>query len=153
MSAREVEQDRAIQAVRRVRSVREADSRQGLQRAVQERRTAGARVAALRRRLAGTEEFDAGTANDYLAGRASLGALGEALREAESAWEASRTVTETARAAWQADRARLAAIDLLLARRTAERAAERARREARDLDDLAAERWLRRNLGDREEDR
>jgi flagellar export protein FliJ len=141
--SRAPEQDRGILAVRRVRSVREADSRLGLQRAVAERRTAGARVAALRHRLAAAATFDSGETTDFLAGRHRLAALGEALRAAESAWESSRTLTESARSAWQADRARLAAIDLLLERRAAERRAERARREARDLDDLAAQRWLR----------
>ncbi|MBO9523536.1 MAG: flagellar FliJ family protein [Nocardioidaceae bacterium] len=137
------ELDRGILAVRRVRSVREADSRLGLQRAVAERRTAGARVAALRQRLAGTSAFTTGETSEFLAGRADLAALGEAVRAAEAAWETSRTLTETARSAWQADRARLAAIDLLLERRVAERRAERERREARELDDLAAQRWLR----------
>jgi flagellar export protein FliJ len=137
------EHDRGILAVRRVRSVREADSRLGLQRAVAERRTAGARVAALRQRIARSAPFSVGGTTDYLDGRTTLAALGEALRAAERDWERSRVLTETARATWQADRARLAAIDLLLERRDAERRAERVRREARDLDDLASQRWLR----------
>lgn len=143
MSRRQELQDRGVRAVRRVRSVREQDSRQGLQQAVSERRTASARVAALRRRLAEADDFVSGTTTGFLLGRSSLQALGSALRDAEETWETSGTVVESARAQWQVDRTRLAAIDLLLARRAAMRRAEQARRDARELDDLAAERWLR----------
>lgn len=140
---RDHEQDRAVNAVRRVRSVREQDSRIGLQQAVQERRTASGRVAALRRRLADADDFVSGTATGFLLGRTTLQALGSALREAEETWESSGTVVESARSQWRTDHARLLAIDLLLARRAAMRRAEQARREARELDDLAGQRWLR----------
>jgi len=143
VSRRPQDLDRGILAVRRVRSVREQDSRQGLQQAVAERRTAGARVAALRRRLADADDFVAGTATGFLLGRTTLQALGSALREAETAWQTSGTVVDSARSQWQIDRVRLAAIDLLLARRAAMRRAEEARREARRLDDLGTQRWLR----------
>lgn len=144
MSARTVhEDDRGMLAVRRVRRVREQDSRIGLQQAVEERRVAGARVSALRRRLASEPAYDAGSVLGFVATRHTLQALTAALREAQEAWEASRTLTEAARERWQLDRARLEAIDLLLARRAAARRAERLRREAAELDDLAAQRWLR----------
>jgi flagellar FliJ protein len=136
-------QDPGMHAVRRVRAVRETDSRIGLQQAVAERRAAGARVAALRRRLAEADDFAAGSTTGFLLGRSTLQALGSALREAQKSWETGGTVVESARAQWQTDYARLAAIDLLLARRAAFRRVEDARREARELDDLAAQRWLR----------
>lgn len=148
---RQSEQDRGIRAVRRVRSVRETDSRVGLQQAVTERRTAGARVNALRRRIGDADDFTDGSTTDFVGSRAKLQALGEALTEAEQAWESSRTVTEAARAQWQDDRARLAAIDLLLARRAATRRIEEFRRESRELDDLAAQRWLRKQAEGGEE--
>lgn len=137
-------EDRGMHAVRRVRSVRETDSRVGLQQAVAERRAAGVRVSELRRSLevAGRRTTEP-TTQAFLAARASMLALTGALREAERAWEVSRTVTDAAREQWQVDRTRLAAIDLLLERRASARRAEAARREARELDDLAAQRWLR----------
>lgn len=137
------EDDRGMQAVRRVRSVREQDSLLGLQQAVSERRAAGARVSALRSRLLATDGFSAGTTASFLAVRSALNSLTGSLTEAQRTWETSRTVTEMARSQWQQDHTRLAAIDLLLERREAERRAERDRRAARDLDEQAMQRWLR----------
>lgn len=147
-------EDRGMLAVRRVRSVRETDSRVGLQQAVVERRIAGARVSDLRARLAhaGRDQRDAATTTAFLAGRAALLSMTSSLRDAEEAWETSRTVTEAARAQWQVDRTRLEAIDLLLERRAEDRRAERLRVEARELDDLAGQRWLRDRSGDRSGD-
>jgi flagellar export protein FliJ len=135
--------DRGMRAVRRVRSVRETDSRIGLQQAVSERRAAGSRVSGLRGRLAAADDFTDGTTAAFLANRASLAALTSSLADAKRVWEISRTVTDAAQERWQADRSRLGAIDLLLERREEERRSERARQEARELDDLAAQRWLR----------
>ena len=139
------EEDRGMFAVRRVRSVRETDSRIGLQQAVAERRAAGARVNDLRQRLtrAGRAEETAAATSAFLASRASLLALSDTLRAAERSWEVSRTVTDAAQEQWRQDRARLAAIDLLLERRAEERRAEGLRREARELDEFASQRWLR----------
>lgn len=132
-----------MRAVHRVRSAREADSRLGLQQAVNERRLAGIRVTEIRRRIAETHRFAAGDTGSFLALRHALDALGAQLQDAQTAWETSRTVTEAAQERWRQDRTRLAAIELLLERRTAERRAEARRREARDLDELAAQRWQR----------
>ena len=55
----------------------------------------------------------------------------------------SRTISEAAYAAWELDRARLAAVEALIERRLAARRAEVARREARDLDEMAVQRWQR----------
>lgn len=137
------EADRGLLAVRRVRDVRERDSLTGLQQAVAERRAAGTRVGDLRRRLTAADRAATGSTAAFLAARAGLQTLTAALRQAESAWEASRVLTESARAQWSADRARLEAIDLLLSRRAAQRRAEAARAEARQLDELAAQRWQR----------
>ncbi len=141
MSARDDE--RGIWAVHRVRSAREADSRLGLQQAVNERRAAGVRVMEIRRRIAETHTFSSADTGSFLALRHSLDALGTALRDAQTAWETSRTVTAAARERWRADRTRLAAIELLLERRAEQRRDEERRREARDLDELAAQRWQR----------
>lgn len=147
-------EDRGMLAVRRVRSVRETDSRIGLQQAVAERRAAGARVSDLRARLstAGRDQGSEATTAAFLAGRAALLSMSSSLREAEEAWETSRTLTDSARDRWQVDRTRLEAIDLLLERRARARRAERLRAEERELDDLAGQRWLRaRNEGARTE--
>lgn len=138
------EDDRGINAVRRVRSVREQDSRLGLQQAVTERRTAGARVSDLRGKLIAADSFASGTSASFLAARTALTSLTGALSDAQQRWETSRTVTEAAQDRWRHDRTRLAAIDLLLERRAEVRRAERARLDARQLDELAVQRWLRR---------
>jgi flagellar biosynthesis chaperone FliJ len=48
---------------------------------------------------------------------------------------------------WIADRQDLRTVELILERRAAARAHERARREARMLDDFAAQAWLRNSTG------
>jgi hypothetical protein len=50
---------------------------------------------------------------------------------------------EEARRRWGLDRRAVRTVELLLERRAAERRADRARREAADLDELAAQGWLR----------
>ncbi len=134
--------DAGMRAVARVRSVRESDSRVGLQTALLESRSAQTTVDDLRGRIASASGFAAGSAAEFLALRASLGALGEVLITAEEHLDASRTISEAAYARWQQDRTRLAAIEMLLERRAAARRAERERTEARELDDIAAQRWL-----------
>lgn len=137
------DEERGMRAVHRVRSAREADSRLGLQQAVAEHRAAGVRVTEIRRRIAETHQFDAGSTGSFLALRGSLDALGDSLRQAQTDWETSRTITDVARVRWQDDRTRLAAIELLLERRAEQRRAAARRREANDLDELAAQRWQR----------
>ncbi len=53
-------------------------------------------------------------------------------------------VTESAREHWQSDKTRLNAVEMLLDRRAAERAAAADRVEAKELDDIGARLWLRR---------
>lgn len=143
------EDDRGMQAVRRVRSVREQDSLLGLQKAVAERKAAGSRVSSLRARLLAADGFSAGTTASFLAVRSALNSITGSLTDAERTWQASKTVTALAQSQWHQDNTRLAAIDLLLERREAERKAERDRRSARDLDELAMQRWMR-NRSERE---
>lgn len=134
--------DAGMRAVARVRSVRESDSRVGLQTALLESRTAQGRVDDLRDRITAAGGFATGSAAEFLALRASLSALGDVLIAAEAHLDESRTISEAAYARWQHDRTRLAAIEMLLDRRAAARRAERDRAEARELDDIAAQRWL-----------
>ena len=140
-------QDAGLRAVGRVRGVREQDSRIGLQQAIAEQRGHEARALELRRRLEGAATFQAGPSGSFLALRASLDALGTVLRAAEDETAASRRISEAAYERWQVDRARLAAVEVLLERRAEARRSDAARREARDLDEIAAQLWQRRATG------
>lgn len=138
------EDDRGMHAVARVREVREQDSRLGLQQASAEQREREARLSELHRHVEASPVFEAGSAASFLALRASMTALGEAVGEAREELDASRRITEAAREHWQRDHSRLRAVETLLETRAAERAAERARREAARLDEAASQLWLRR---------
>ncbi len=139
--------DTGLKAVARVRGVREADSRIGLRLALTEYRAAQNRVDELRHQMAAADTFGAGSAAEFLALRESLRLLGEVLVAAEQDCAGTRTISEAALAQWRSDKARLSAIELLLERRAAERRTEQARREARELDELAAQRWVRARAG------
>lgn len=149
MSGRPNAADAGMLAVARVRAVREQDSRIGLQQALRELRVHESRAAELRHRLDGTPGFGSGSAASFLALRASLDALGEALRAADAETTTSRTISESAYVRWQQDKARLSAVEALLAHRADARRAEAARRDARDLDEIAVQRWQRREDAER----
>ena len=139
--------DAGLRAVARVRGVREQDSRIGLQQAIGEQRAHEERAQELRRPLEGATEFRTGPSGSFLALRASLDALGTVLRTAEEETAASRRISEAAYVRWQVDRARLSAVEVLVERRAEARRSEAARREARDLDEIAAQLWQRRTSG------
>ena len=143
MSAGTPSNDAGLLAVARVRRVRETDSRIGLQTALAEQRAAQKRVDDLRRRLSAAEQFAAGSAAEFVALRDSLQVLGMVLLAAVEELDQTRTISAAALEAWQRDRAKLAAIEGLLERRAAARRTEAARSAARELDDLATQRWLR----------
>jgi flagellar protein FliJ len=148
------QRDRGMRAVARVRGVREQDSRIGLQQALAEQRLHEGRAVELRHRIETGDTFALGSAASFLALRASLDALGQVLRGAEAQAATSRTVSEAAYSHWQQDRTRLSAVELLLERRARTRRDEAARQEARELDEIASQLWLRREALDREtEDR
>ncbi|MCX6397855.1 MAG: flagellar FliJ family protein [Propionibacteriales bacterium] len=138
--------DPGLHAVARVRGVRETDSRIGLRTAWNETRAAQSRVDDLRGQLEQASAFSTGSAASFLALRQSLQVLGDVLIAAEDARDASQLISDTAYARWQVDRTRLAAVENLLERRSAARSAEVARKEAAELDDIAAQRWLRREV-------
>jgi flagellar protein FliJ len=142
------EQDRALTAVRRVRSARESDSRIGLQHALAETRRKQEQAALLEARLDGATAFAAGTAADFQLHVQLLAALADAGRRAREAAAAGERVADEATRRWQHDRTEVRVVDLLLERRATDRAAERGRREAAELDDLAAAGWLRRSTGE-----
>jgi len=142
MSARHPE-DRAMNAVRRVRDSREQDSRSGLTRALS---VVGTRETELERaaaRRAASPAFGVGSPADFAA-HVGLG-TGLATHELQAAdrLRDSRLVADEAVHRWQLDRQQVRAVDVLLERRARARAEDRARREARELDDLATQTWLR----------
>ncbi|NYG58720.1 flagellar export protein FliJ [Nocardioides daedukensis] len=128
-----------MRAVARVRGVREKDSRLGLQQALAEAQSLQGRADAVRRQLAAGGAFEAGPGAEFAERRRVLESLGDELRSAEAAAESARNVAVAARAAWQQDKTRLSAVEMLLERRAETRRAERARREAHELDDIAGQ--------------
>lgn len=135
--------DRGLTAVARVRGIRENDSRIGLQLVLAEQAAGAARLADLTRTLATAPVPTQTTPAALLAQRAALADIGTLIREARSAQATSDVICAEARARWGRDRARLAAVEHLLEVRAAGRRTEAAKREARESDDLAAQRWAR----------
>lgn len=138
-----VEHDRGLNAVRRVRNSREQDSRYGLQHALNAVRRRDAEVEQARARRAGAVSFAAGSLAEFRSHVARSTGLAELERQAVDRAESSRLVADEATRRWQHDRQQVRVVDLLLERRGEQRAQERARREAHELDDLATQAWLR----------
>lgn len=132
--------DAGMLAVARVRGVREQDSRLGLRQAAADEREAWRRVSALEEQLAQARPVDGDLAS-FLAVRTAGQALAHEVGQARQAATAARTVVVAAREHWQRDKTRLSAVELLLERRAEARRAERARREAAELDDIVSARW------------
>lgn len=143
MSATRSVADRGLRAVARVRGVREHDSRLGLQMALAEQQALEERASALNDRLAALPGDAAVTPAELLIFRAGTAALGAHLRDAREEAASHHAVVEGARARWHADKAQLSAVENLLERRAVRRRAERAKAEAKELDDLASVRWAR----------
>lgn len=147
--------DRGLAAVARVRTVREQDSRLGLQLAIAEQQTREQRLADLRAEL----DRAAGQEAQVLASGASPGTLlslrtmlielGRSLGAARDEVTAGEALTHAARVRWEADRARLAAVQSLLEHRRQQRLAEQRLEEAKQADDIAAQGWLRRRADER----
>ena len=140
---RDHDPDAGMRAVARVRGVREQDSRLGLSRAAADEREAGRRAAAVRDQLAAHVMPETTDPTGFAVGRLVAAAMVAEVGAADRALAAATTVTTAAREHWQRDRTRLSAVELLLERREEQRRAERVRRETREVDDLAAARWLR----------
>ncbi|WP_166375928.1 flagellar FliJ family protein [Aeromicrobium phragmitis] len=132
--------DRGLRAVLRVRDVRERDGRLGVRSALTEQ------VEARRRR----ERFEASqslVADDSGAGFAAalqLGALvGERVAEARADESRASTAVDHARDHLVAARRQVQTVEALLVRRAERRREALRRQEQRELDDLAAQRWIR----------
>ena len=136
-------EDRGLAAVARVREVRETDSRIGLQQVLAEQAALTGRLTSLTDTLGSAALAPVCAPGELLAQRTALANVGVLAAETRSALATTEVVADEARVRWGADRARLAAVELLLERRATGRRTERARREAREADDLAAQAWAR----------
>ncbi len=135
--------DRGLVAVRRVREARERDSRIGLQQALAATRRRETEAATARTRLEDAPRFDAGSAEEFRCYQQLVRALAETLVAKQEEVRRSAAVSAEARRRWGLDRQAVRTVELLLEHRAEERRQERARREAADLDELAAQGWLR----------
>lgn len=133
---------KAMQAVARVREVRERDSRLGMGTALAEHR-ARQDAAQEAHGVLSTKNStaDAISAREFIYQRAVLSAWCQILSQRNQEADSARVLAETARAHWRHDRTRLAAVESLIERREAERQADLAHREERELDDVAARLW------------
>ncbi|WP_232681136.1 flagellar FliJ family protein [Nocardioides sp. R-C-SC26] len=143
--------DAGLRAVARVREVRERDARLGLQEAVRDQQRAEARLAAYEDALAAHDSLATGTATfagpgagGYAALRQQLVVTSHLVREARDQAGTARVVALDAAAHWRSAHSRLDAVQRLLERRAAERAAEQTRAEALEVDDVSARLWQRR---------
>ena len=137
------EQDRGMRAVERARSVRERDSRVGLQRALAERNEHRDRLAQLQGYFAAGTSATAADTSAFLAERASMLAIGDAIGVERARLETAQQVADSAHAHWSTDKVRLSAVENLLERRAEARRAERERRERTELDGVAGQLWIR----------
>jgi flagellar export protein FliJ len=135
--------DRALAAVRRVRASREQDSRLGLARALAERTRREEAVEVAADRLTAARSFGAGSVRDFLASTARGAALATNLADARRSAVRAGTIAAEAGHHWQQDRKAVRVVELLLERRAEQRRADQARAEARELDDIAGQTWLR----------
>ena len=140
-----IHQPGSLEAVARVRRVRERDSLMGLQQAIREVTEAQQRVTALESHL---ELVSSGTSENldgFVAVRTRLLGVAQALTSAQETVESSRNLAAFALAHWQRDKSRLKAIEMLQGRRAEEARAWAARVEAKELDDIATQLWQRRD--------
>lgn len=135
--------DRGLVAVRRVREVRERDSRLGLQQAIAATARRQEDADAARARLDTAPAFGSGTAEEFRAHTLLLRSLADASAEKDAEVRRSASVADEARRRWSHDKQSLRTAELLLERRESDRRTEQVRREARDLDELATQGWLR----------
>lgn len=140
--------DIAMKAVSRVRAVHERESRIGLQRALTERREASERVESISDTIASATTPSTADSSSFVAQRGLLMGAGVRLHEAKQDEAAASAQVSTALQAWQGDKTRLRAVELLLDRRAAAARQEALRLEAQQLDELASQRWARTRGGD-----
>ena len=134
--------DRALEAVARVRRVREQASLLGLQTMLHEVAEAEARLA---RASSGLSQMPPGRSDlvAFVASRTHLLAVGRAVEESRTDLESAENLAAGARAHWQHDKTQVRSIELLQERRAELARAEAARAEQQRLDEIATQLWSR----------
>lgn len=136
----------ALDAVSRVRSMREQDSLYGLHGALTDARRDRDRLESLESRLDSPSAAPAPEGQElgsFLQARGAMLALGSAITTARGLSDSTDAVAVAARSRWEHDKTQLDAVSELMERRAVELRAEARRREARDLDEIAGQRWAR----------
>ena len=131
--------DRGMDAVARVREVRERDSRIGLLQALSSVREREHQLARLEHELAQAQLRPPTTLDDFAMSRQFLDAMARAVRDAGARLDASHTVATEAHHRWQADRSRVRAVEHLLEQRAERRREDAERAAARELDDVVGQ--------------
>jgi flagellar FliJ protein len=134
---------KSLDAVARVRRVREQDSLTGLQLALREVEASQQHLVAAEGRLAELSGQQATTPEAFVALREGLLTLGRTVDVARASLESSRNLAVSAQSHWQNDRIRLRTIEMLQERREAETRAEEARAQAKVQDEVATQLWSR----------
>ena len=128
--------DRGMNAVLRVRSVQERDSRIQLVHALDAVRYHENEVARLQHALAMASRPVEGTVADFVTARRLMTSMAAAVQQAELHLTTSRQAAAEAHQRWQADKSQMRAVELLLEERAARRAEEHRRAEVREVDDV-----------------
>jgi flagellar export protein FliJ len=133
----------SLDAVERVRRVREQDSLAGLHLALREVESSQQQLTAIETRLADLSSRTVTTPEEFIALRQGLLALGQSVDDARESLEAARNLAVSAQSHWQQDRIRLRTIEMLQERRIAQAQAEHARAQAKVQDEVAGQQWRR----------
>jgi flagellar export protein FliJ len=133
----------SLDAVERVRRVREQDSLAGLHLALREVESSQQQLTAIEDRLADLSSRTVTRPEEFIALRQGLLALGQSVDDARESLEAARNLAVSAQSHWQQDRIRLRTIEMLQERRIAQAQAEHARAQAKIQDEVAGQQWRR----------
>jgi flagellar export protein FliJ len=133
----------SLDAVERVRRVREQDSLAGLHLALREVESSQQHLMAIEDRLTDLSARTVTTPEEFIALRQGLLALGQSVDDARGSLEAARNLAVSAQSHWQQDRIRLRTIEMLQERRIAQAQAEHARAQAKIQDEVAGQQWRR----------
>jgi len=133
----------SLDAVERVRRVRERDSLSGLQQAIREVEESQGHLHAIETRLTELSTQPVSAPHEFVALREGLLVLGQAVEAARDSLESARNLAVSAQSHWQQDRIRLRTIEMLQERRIAQAQAEHARAQGKVQDEVAGQQWRR----------
>lgn len=133
----------SLDAVERVRRVRERDSLSGLQQAIREVEESQGHLDAIESRLTELGAQQPATPADFIALREGLLVMSQAVEAARESVESAHNLAVSAQSHWQQDRIRLRTIEMLQERRIEQAQAEHARAEGKIQDEVAGQQWRR----------